>query len=873
MSESPTDKIEKLLRAGKPDDAMRVASEFVSKASNPKEAGIEVARSAAKVYRDLISPPVHLFAELAPMQIKGEGGVLIGKALDRLFRITDEWRKRLWDVHTERLMREIREWTRGRHFESAAANIARLMALADDSAKPRRAQLIGSVLATIINHQREALELTKLLSRKPGDYFLTPDLINQLEEARQQRFRDVGGMNVDNLEREWSTTLVSACVEVQEALPGKDQTGEPEELALRNTGDIFRSLLRIPIEEEQPDLFLDATMILTDFIPKEETSTGKLARIEARSYNNLGITAKKVVLLTFQDIGTNKFFTKIYSKWAKDYKHTDAIRQIVEVMGAFRTPDFHDFLHDLRGDRKTSSKLSQELSGALGSMGGEEAAEELLNELRRILTKRRIETVDLKECERIIASLGSMVKSPRTTPEERHRILDFLRTHVPEDLTQLAGAAALKVFTFKPQEQNEAQRHFAVRSLVRLIWAPDSSTSHHKGQENRGSELGHRQEPAEALIKIGPHDIKGLTAAVDPLTMRYGAAYIAIAEVLSQVGDKSFVSLLERMLNNAALHDENSQSTYHQEYYWDTATQERKPVTKGKIIPPLIHAIGTIGGSEGRRTLMRYKDLIAAGKAPALNADGARYMDQFLSVEDGGSDGERSQSSSSEVNMTADPAEIDNYIKTLKKGFLLSSKSTRRMKKVEALSKLSQLAPIEALDIVLDQLTDKDPMVVSAAISCAAEFGGSDKKKTMRDLAINSTIDRVASKDPAMRDGASKVLKEMGPLRKEVKEKLIAFAKHVERREVKEALAHVLKAGVAGSITGEFDSHGNPISDTASTTQSGSMGSSKGSGAITGGAMSSVDKLELKRQYMQARKDWIQGGKKGDPPSPPPGID
>lgn len=873
MSDNNTDKVEKLLRAGKPDDAIRAAESFVSNATNAKEAGIEVARSAARVYRDLISPPVHLFAELAPMQIQGEGGVLIGKALDRLFRITDEWRKRLWDVHTERLMRELREWTRGRHFESAAANIARLMALADEPARPRRAQLIGSVLATIINHQREALELTKLLSRGPGDYFLTPDLINQMEQARQDRFRDVGGMNVDNLEREWSSTLVDACVEVQNALPAKDKMGDPEELELRNAGDVFRSILRVPIEDEQPDLFLDATLILTDFIPKEETSTGKLARVEARSYNNLGITAKKVVMLTFQDIGTNKFFTKIFANWANDYKHTDAIRQIVEVMGALRTPDFHDFLHHLRSDRKSSSKLTQELSSALGSMGGEEAAEELLNELRRILTKRRIETVDLKECERIIASLGSMIRSPRTSPEERHRILDFLRSHVPEDLTHLAGAAALKVFTFKPQEQTEAQRHFAVRSLVRLIWAPDPSTAHHKGEENRATELGHRQEPADALIKIGPHDIKGLAAAVDPLTMRYGAAYIAIAEVLAQVGDKSFIPLLERMLNNTALHDENSQSSYHQEYYWDTATQERKPVTKGKIIPPLIHAIGTIDGSEGRRALMRYKDLVASGKAPALNADGARYMDQFLSAEPGEKDEKERHSSSSEINLTADPAEIDNYMKTLKKGFLLSSKTTRRMKKVEALSKLSQLTPIEAIDLVLDQLVDKDPMVISAAISCAAEFAASNNHKSIRDLAINSTIDRVASKDPAMRDGACKVLKEMGPLRKEVKEKLLAFAKHVERREVKEALAHVLKAGVTGSITGEFDSHGNPITDSSSTTQSGTMGSSRGAATKSGGAMTSMDKLELKRQYMQARKDWIQGGKKGDPPAPPAGLD
>lgn len=767
-------------------------------------------------------------------------------------------------------MRELRDWTRGHHYESAAANIARLMALAETEKRPMRAKLIGSVLATIINHQKEALELTKLLSRRPGDYFLSPDLISLMEEARQERYRDIGSMNLDSIEREWSTNLTQACVEVQNILPGRDQMSEPEDMAKRDAGDVFRSILRIPIEEEQPDLFLDATHILADFIPKTETSTAKIARIEGRTYNNLGPTAKKTVLLTFQDIGQNKFFTRIYMDWAKDYIHTDSIRPIVEVMGAFRTADFQPFLKKLKGDHKSASSMSQELHSAMGSMGGEEAAEELLKDLRRILTKRRIETVDIKECERIIDSLGAMVKSPRTSHEERHRIFDHVRTHVPEDLTQLAGRAALQVFTYKPQEQNEAQRHYAVRALTRAIWSTDPTTAHHKAPDAVSSELGHRKEPAEALKKIGPHDIKGLIAAVDPLAMRYGMAYAAIADVFADIADKAFIPLLERMLNNAALHDDSAQSSYNQEYYWDVATQERRPVTKGKVIPPLIHAIGTIDGSEGRRALLRYKDLIAAGKAPQLNAEGARYMDQFLDVTSGNASPEERESSSSDLVMTADPADIDNYIRQLKKGYLLSSKSTRRMKKVEALSKLSQLTPIEALDIVLDQLTDKDPLVVSAAISCASEFAGSDKQRTVRDLAINSTLDRIASKDPAMREGAGKVLREMGPLRKEVKEKILAFAKHVERREVKETLAHVLKAGVAGAATGEFDLHGNPID---STTGSAAGSPAEAVSSKSGGAMSSVNKLELKRQYMQARKDWIQGGKKGDPPSPPPGID
>lgn len=868
MSDGKLEQMEKHLRAGRPDDAMRAAEAFAREAPTPREAGVEIARTAARVYRDLISPPVHLFVELAPMRLKGDVGTLVTRALGRLFKMTDEWRDKLWDVHTERLLREMRDWTRMRHHDSAAANVARLMALVPDEKKNARARLIGNVLATIINNQKEANQLVQVLARDPGTHFLTRETLQTLENARQKRFSEVGSMNIENLEREWTSVLTQACVDIKEALPSGEKTGDPDETALRDAGDIFRSILRAPLDEEQPDLFLDATLILVDFIGREQTTTGKLARVEQRTYNGLGITAKKTVLLTFQDIGRNRFFTRLYQGWAKEYVQTDSIKPIIEFMGALRTADFNDFLRGLKADRKVASAAGDQLSSALGSIGGEEAIDDLLGGLQKLVSKRRIETVDLRQAERIIASLGSMIRSPRTTREERYRVLDYMRTHIPEDLTQLSRKAALDVFTHKPGEQTEAQRHYAIRSLVRALWVPDPTTALHKGGERQESELGHRHEPAEALKKIGPHDIKCLVDSVDHLVLRYSGAYMAVAEVFEKINDRAFLPVLEKMLRNAMAHDDNAQSSYQVEYYWDTATQERRPITRDKIIAPIVFAIGTIGGPEAKRSLQSYRDMISTGRTAAPNAEIARFLDRFKDAEDAADEGQDPEEDAA-PGFSTKPTEEDvrGLIRQISKGYLLSGKSTRRMKKVEALSRLGQWTPLEALDAVLDQLGDKDPMVVSAAISAAAEYAEPSKHKTARDLAINGCLDRLASKDPAMREGAEKALGEMGPARKEVKEKILAFAKHVDRREVKESLAHVLKTGSAttSGLASDFDVESSPGA-------TGSDSAMESAGAKPR-ATSSIDKLELKRAYMQARKEWIQGGKKGDPPPPPPGLD
>lgn len=853
-TQSPTSAIDQALRSGRAQAALGEARRLCSERGATRETGIEIAKAAAAVYRDLIAPPVHEFAENAQAELPPEVGPLVAKALQRLINQTAEWEKKLWDLHTERLAREIRDWTRNRNLDGAAANIARLLALATPEQRARRAGYIGNVLATVINNQKEAAQVVALLARNPAKYQVDTGLVSAIDAARQKRSAEVGSFNLDNLEREFNSLLTATAVEIKATLPDSTHTGDPDEAQLRDCGDLFRAILRVPILRQQPDLFYDATLLLVEFVPREQTTTAKLARLEGRTYAGLGIAAKKAVQRTFMDIGQIKFFCTVYKGWAKDYVGTEAITPIVELMGALRSAEFNDYLKSVKAS--PGGAPAAVLNQALGTVAGEEAAEELMASLRSVLAKKRIESSDLREAERIVTSLGAIIKTPRTSDTERSRIWDYLRTHIPEDLTHLATTTAVQCFTTKHEQQTTAQLHWAIRALVRGIWQTDQTTVHHKGGERQASELGFREEIVQALIKIGPRDPECVAHAAEPLAIRFSAAFMAAAEAFEKINHPAFLPILERMLNTALLHDDRGQNVYQQEYYWDTATQERRPVTREKLIGPIVYAIGMIGGPQSQAILKRYQEQIAIGKVPNPTAEVAGFLAKFLGDKAFAAPTVAEEAASS----PADPEELKELYKALQGWYLLTGSEQRRMKKIGALTRLARIGAPDSLDVVFSQLADKDPMVVSAAISCLTEFALPHQPKALKNLTIDMTLDKLESKDPAVRQGAIKTLKDIGPNRKDVRDKILAFAKQVERREVKEALAQVIRGGGGGTGGG-----------TASGDQT--------AGSITGGGSSenvlagSMGKLALKQQYLAARKAWIAGGKKGDPPPPPEGLE
>ncbi len=853
MSSKSLEQIEAYLRAGKAQEALQFSQKYCEDQGATKDQGIALARIAASVYRDFITPPVLEFSEEAPSALPPEVGLLVNKALGRLSKITEEWEGKLWEVHTERLARELRDWTRMKYLDGAASNISRLMALAPEGSRGRRASYIGNVLGTVINNQKEAQQVLTKVAKGTSDYQVSLEEVNTMNGARDKRYKQIANINFENLENEYSNTLTQTIVEIKGVLPDENKMGDPDENVLREVGDTFRSILRIPIWREEPDLLLDATYILTDYVPREQSATAKAARIEGRIYNSLGFQAKKAVQLVFMDIGKNRFFTSIYRSWAQEYVGTDALKSIIELMGAFRSQDFNDFFNQVKSDKRVSESVNKQIGSAFGSVAGSEAIDELLGSLKSLLGKRNISSSDLKEVEKVLSNLGQIIKSPRTEDKERNHIREYLINHLPEDLMHQSVHCALECFTARPNDMQPKHLQWAIRVLGRGLWMKDDTTQYHKG----GGELGFREPLIEALKKLGKRDAHCFVRAVEPLSTRYGLGMVAAASVFEELNDKEGIPVLERMLNTALMHDDRSDNVYQQEFYWDTATEQRKPVTKDKIVGPVVYAVGKIGGSKARSVLKRYENQIATGKAPPPSGEVAAYLERFLTSDPAEDDQEEDGVDDSESQVSI-PKTTDAkaLIKQATGRYFFSGKSKRRRKKIEALTRLGQLTPIEAIDPLFKLLNDKDPMVVSAAIGCLTEFAEPEKPQAVRDMCVNTCLDTMESRDPAMRQSAIKLLKEIGPNRKDVRGKVAGFAKAAQTREVRDILERVLKTG-----------KGAPDPQSQMAELDGKSEDSKAPG------QENMNKLELKREYMEARRQWIQNGKKGDPPSKPPGID
>jgi hypothetical protein len=172
---------------------------------------------------------------------------------------------------------------------------------------------------------------------------------------------------------------------------------------------------------------------------------------------------------------------------------------------------------------------------------------------------------------------------------------------------------------------------------------------------------------------------------------------------------------------------------------------------------------------------------------------------------------------------------------------------------------LGQARRAEGVGVLLEGLGDKDAMIASAAHTALAQY--------MRPLPNETDFS----------DFFGAVLEKPGLLKGRLLERLLEFIRkeapksppydRLYERQVAIAiddggLGHQLRAAVARPTPAGGRSEDGPAEGGASAASTG------GQKATAGGALSELDR---RRAYMQARRDWIAGGKAGDPPKPPPG--
>jgi hypothetical protein len=543
--------------------------------------------------------------------------------------------------------------------------------------------------------------------------------------------------------------------------------------------------------------------------------------------------------------------------------------QIVELMGELRTETYEPFFLEL-WRRKEGKTLRPVLASALGNLASPDSAAMLLEELKEKMSAKVIEPQTVAEGRRLMEALGRILRSQRTTEDLRQIIITRTVDTIPDSEPALVLSAVTEIVGAKPEALHPKHREWAIRGLVAGLFLPDQSTPMHTGPERQSSILGNRQPIVSALRRVGKADPDVLIREIEKRTMTVNGGMIGAAEVLEQMGDDRAAPILEKMLLNSLMLDESKRTEYQKETYWDASEQMRKPLTADMISAPLIHALGTLGGSHAEKVLRDILDRIRNGRIPSPGEETLTTLAKFV-----GMPSRHLAHAEHEVDsglrdskvlglpglahqiMELDPQEVKQLVKTLTSSYLFSGASKRAAAKVTALNRLAQITPVEALDATIKCLSDKDPIVRSAAITAVAEFGSPDKPTYQIEQVLEETLKRLDQKDGDIRATALAVLREMGPKRPEVRRRILDFAKLSDSMELRMRLKEVLE-GRSGKGDLDFVPHDK---------QEGAGSSEE---IVTMNAP--VSKLDKKREYLEARRLWIQGGKRGDPPAMPPGV-
>jgi len=862
--------IDRALRSGDVRGALAASAAWAQASpDDAKQTAIEIAKAVAGVYRDLVAEPVHEYVAQCEAALPKEVAPTVGKAVGRLVTMTQEWEPKLRACYEERLARELRDFVRTKDWTRAMESIRSLCRPADSErgnadAVKRRAQYAGAVLGTCLNHPREAEGVVGMVARDPGAYGLDLELVNAMQKARETRYDQMMRANVENIENQWSTVLKGTQVDIQQKMPGKNLMGDPEEAELRDVGDLFRTVLRVPLWLNRWEMMLDATLVLVDFTPKDLALAAQSSGIEGRSYNSLGFRAKKTVGLVFMDLGRNVWFARQYATWALDNLDRPQRAELLELMGALRCDEYAQVFQQLWTDKRLKD-LRPELTVAIANLASPDSAALLLDELKTTLHKSVIDPPAVRKGQQLIEALGRIVRSPRTPDPVRKDIVTRATDIVPRDNTHLAQALVYSIISAKPDVLSVDQRRRAIATMVESLWIQDQSTDMHKGGERQSNILGGRNAAVGALQRLGKEEFEFMLAEFEKRAMRFGGAYMAAAELFEKLKDPRAVPILASMAMNAAMQDMAKLSTYQRETYWDATAQTRRELTKDAIVAPLVYALGEMGGAEGTRTLDDLFQRIEAGRVENPGPETMQFLAKYVARDRGlggaaapAADRDKAPSEPKALPV-ADPAEVKELVGKLTARYFLAGGSKRAQAKIPALARLGQLTPPDALEAIFENLSEKEPMIASAALTAAAEYAAPGKPETLTAMVVDRALEGIESRDPALRVECIKLLKEIGPNRPEVRKRVAAFAKSVEDPSARLALKQFL---------GEVASPAAPAAD-ATAPEGAAPGDAAPQPKATGPAKSALD---LKREYMVARQEWIKGGKKGPPPEPPAGA-
>jgi HEAT repeat protein len=855
------DTIESALQHGRTEAAIRAAHELVEGQGNESAHAREIGRMLRDLYANFVVQPVETFYETAISQFPDRLAALMREPVQPAIELTREWAKRLDELAGERLANDIIDRVKSGDMDAAAGSIkAYLGGVAGNSqALTQRSKHVGSLLGGLVHERERASGIVKTISKKAHEYGLDPVTATDMEEEFQRsaiaairRERPVAAVA--------RVLLTQATVELTRALPARMALHEPTPEEVGAFDGAVRAITRVCLSSFEQNKFHEATLLFVEFAPKEMSTTGAMAGVEQRAFATLGRTARTIVAKVFPELGAEAKVFDPYLAFARKAASQRVGRYAAEVLGLLRNENAVAFLISAMNDRKLS--MRGEAALALGSIGDDRARKALLNALETSAQGKVLEGENRRDA---VLMLTALSRSNRTlNPTDRSKLIAHVLKAIPRNDTELVLRVVLMFFTGKVEELSPQLVDWAARVATASLWNIDRPEL---ARAARTQPLGFRQPLINLLERLAPVALDAINDAAMAEAKTFSGAYLALGELYSKIPDPRQLPVLQKLLLNTFLHDDSApKSAYVKETVLDTATDERADLTKDRVLASLVHAVDRIGGEEAEAILAELFEQTRAGQLPPPGAETADILMQAHmrnAKRRGESVFERKEQSEGAPQTTTSLSEDDmRMLHELEANYLLASK--RRTKKVAAMAGLAQRRVVAAIPTVIQHLNDKDPIVASAALTALIDYGMQTPPPVVKRL-HEELIQALLGGDNATRVKVANVLMKLGPGRPPLKERL-------DQLSAREGLPVPVRAVLArltdpGGAARPGETRANAAA--ADMAEGNGGDGAPRPAAAAGEKVKPKSALDLKREYILARQEWIRGGKKGPEPVPP----
>jgi len=841
------------LSRGSIGEAVGITQKALGAGIAPREKIAEfMGQTAAALYDNFFVSQVEQYYSAVLPAISADAANAMKNALEKPIALTGQWTKRIADLSVERSAREVQESVRAKDYEGALKKCHELIGKGEnEDQKKRMCVLLGNIFGTLENLQDRVEKLKERLGEE-----LSPEYMEIIQANRKERLALIYKSELNHRNVEWSRNLSSAITEMKTYLPLSTKASNPEKEDIEKFNLLVRSILRCYYLPPYKKRIHDIILLLIEFCPKEVSVAGAASGVESRLYNSLTPTQKKTVIEVLTELGKNKTLMQEIIKFARANQGNRFLQYAVEILGAFKAESAAPCLIELLQD-KSLSTIHPNVIISMGSLYSEEIREVLIELLASKITARTITPQKRDEITNILLALAKISRNKNIPASERNSLIgDVIRILGKHD-ARINLVCAENFFLVRREDILPHLRSWAARILVQGLWLKDTAPKFAKGPKSGEAShhtlLGKREKLVDLLARLGSDFLQDIIQTGEKHMIHYGSAYMAMGELMARMGDERASPLLGKLLAITMGMDEASLGKYETEYYWDAARETRQVLDKDKIAHSLIFALNKIKGKEANRIL---EDVYHKVQTEQYILPGKQTSDLLFKAharieEERGSPlyPDRTRHSSPEISR----GELKDAVKILRKKYRFRNPEKTRFKKISALRILGKAKSVDALDSILELLDDKDPMISAAALSVLIDYN----VPLLSAEKLGPFLEKLAKTWKAgsveLKRKIEKVLKSLHPEREGVQDRI----RNVIEKEPDTKLRLLLqRLFVLYLAPRQGDDEEASIE----------QGKEKGTRNHYKYFPGKISELEKKRLFLEARKKWVDRGKKGDPP-------